>query len=94
MLPPEGSDTGSTPVSNTKKKWVISVKNLGIYLTISVIFVFGIFFTIYGIEYNKRESDFKKKAGEVTATIYQNTISNHKQVLYINLSIEYFRKAS
>ena len=59
------------------------MKNLGLYLTLSIMFLFGIFFTIYGIEYNKKEENFKKSAGKVTAKIYQNTISNHKQVLYI-----------
>ena len=59
------------------------MKNSGIYITFILILVLGVFFILFGINYEKKEHDFKKNAGVVTARIYQNSISNHKQVLYI-----------
>lgn len=83
ILPPEGSDTGSNPVSNTNKKWVNIVKKIGMYLSFGLILIIGVSFIFFGNQNNKKELKFKENAGVVTARIYQNTISDYKQVLYI-----------
>lgn len=60
-----------------------SVKKVGIYLSLVFILIIGIFFIFYGNQINKKEHEFNRKAETVTARIYQNTIVNNKQVLYI-----------
>lgn len=87
ILPPEGRDTGSNPVSNTNK-WVINVKKAGMYLSFGIILIIGIVFIFFGNKLIKKEYQFKKDAGTTVARIYQNTISNNKQVLYINYLVD------
>ena len=66
---------------------MICVKNIGIYISLAIIFILGVFFIVFGNNYNKREKEFKINAGVVTAKIYQNSIINNKQVLYIRYFI-------